>query len=188
MNNGITRQITAIPNLYGYLRILLIPEFIWLYTTGNKSASLAILLLSGISDLLDGQAARNLGQVTPLGKVLDPVADKLTQLAVLLCLVADFKPALYIVIILAAKEGGAAICGAALLVSGGSPFSSKWYGKVSTFSLYTYFGVLLAFNPPDGTVLFMSGAAGLILLVTFILYTFEFLRKISGFVKIPRRL
>lgn len=180
MNIKTTRQLSAVPNLFGYLRILLIPEFVWLYLTDNRLAALAVLAVSGISDVLDGHAARTLGEVTPLGKVLDPAADKLTQLAVLLCLVADYREALFLVIILAASGGGALICGTALIVSGGKPFSSKWYGKLATFSLYAYFAALLVSSPPDGIVLSMTVCVAVFMLGAFALYTHEFLRRIAG--------
>lgn len=69
----------SIPNLLSYFRLLLIPLFIQLYMNENFTEALITLAASGLSDVIDGRVARKYNMVTDLGKVLDPVADKLTQ-------------------------------------------------------------------------------------------------------------
>ncbi|MEG0306191.1 MAG: CDP-alcohol phosphatidyltransferase family protein, partial [Oscillospiraceae bacterium] len=64
------------------MRILLIPVFVWQLLIGNTTAAAVILAGSGITDLLDGYLARHYNWISDLGKVLDPVADKLTQVTV----------------------------------------------------------------------------------------------------------
>ncbi|HHT54046.1 MAG TPA: CDP-alcohol phosphatidyltransferase family protein [Clostridiales bacterium] len=174
------RQLGAIPNLFSCLRILLVPEFLWLYVGGERPAALAVLVLSGVSDFLDGRAARRLGLVTPLGKILDPVADKLTQFAVISCLATEYNPVIFLLCILFAKEASAAVCGAALLASGGGSFSSLWYGKLSTGALYVFSGILLLWRVGRGALLWLTVAASCVVLAAFVLYTFEFVRKITG--------
>lgn len=180
MTRETMRQIAALPNIYGYFRILLIPEFIWLTLAGERYAALGILALSGISDLLDGAAARGLGMVTPLGRALDPVADKLTQLAVLACLTLRYADLVWLLMILTLKEAAAALGGLFLLASGGQPFSSMWFGKLSSFSLYSYLGFLLAFEPPRPLVSALGGCVAAVLLLSGILYTAEFFRRIPN--------
>lgn len=75
----IREEAFSIPNLLSYFRLLLIPVFIVLYVHEEFTAALITLAVSGLSDILDGRIARKYNMVTDLGKVLDPVADKLTQ-------------------------------------------------------------------------------------------------------------
>ena len=84
------REIFSIPNLMGYFRILLIPLFSWLYctadSTGDYYAAAAVVGVSGLTDMFDGKIARRFNMITELGKFIDPLADKLTQAALLICL------------------------------------------------------------------------------------------------------
>lgn len=68
----------TVPNLLSFLRILMVPAFAVLFLRGEYIWSIVILALSGLSDFFDGKIARKFNQVSALGKVLDPVADKLT--------------------------------------------------------------------------------------------------------------
>lgn len=101
----------TIPNLLSVLRILLILPFVYFFMTGNVLLAGLMLALSGLSDLFDGMIARKFNQVTDLGKMLDPVADKLTQGTVAICL-AIWEPvllpilAIFIVKELAMLAGG----------------------------------------------------------------------------------
>ena len=91
MKNGIDRrEIFSIPNLMGYFRILLIPLFSWMYctadSTGDYYAAAVVVGISGLTDMFDGKIARRFNMITELGKFIDPLADKLTQAALLICL------------------------------------------------------------------------------------------------------
>ena len=72
----------TVPNLLSLIRIFLIPAFAVLYYKGHIGWAVLMLALSGISDFLDGKIARRFNQVSELGKILDPVADKLTQITI----------------------------------------------------------------------------------------------------------
>jgi len=76
----------GIPNMITMLRIVLTPLFVRFYLEGQQGAAMAVLFVAAMSDMLDGFIARRFHMITPLGKVLDPVADKLLQLGMLLCL------------------------------------------------------------------------------------------------------
>ena len=98
-----TRRVFTIPNMLTTLRILLVPAFIWAYLRRPGGLPVLILAISALTDLLDGKIARRFNQVSDLGKLLDPIADKLTQGAMLGCLLTRYhQPAGY-------KEVGA--CG-----------------------------------------------------------------------------
>ncbi len=96
------KQILTIPNLLSVFRILLIPLIVWLYC-GKQDYLLAawVLLLSGVTDIADGFIARRFRMVSDLGKVLDPIADKLTQTAALVCLLTRFRAVWWLLGVLA---------------------------------------------------------------------------------------
>ena len=86
------KRILTIPNILSFFRLCLIPLFVWLYCVKKDYMWTAIvLLLSGATDMADGYIARRFQMVSALGKVLDPIADKLTQGAMLLCLFTRFQ-------------------------------------------------------------------------------------------------
>ena len=86
-----TDRILTVPNAMSALRILLVPFFAALYLRGHVAWAVALLVLSGITDMLDGLIARRFNQITDLGKMLDPFADKLTQGVVALCIAIRFS-------------------------------------------------------------------------------------------------
>ena len=83
MKKRIIREYFSIPNLMGYLRILLIPVYLYLYvhaeTTRDYYIAAAVMFLCFMTDFFDGKIARKFNQITEFGKILDPIADKLTQ-------------------------------------------------------------------------------------------------------------
>ena len=81
----------TIPNLMSFIRILLIPVFGVLFYKGYSVAAVAVLAVSGLSDLFDGKIARKFNQVSNLGKILDPIADKLTIFTIAIILFLKFK-------------------------------------------------------------------------------------------------
>lgn len=131
-----------IPNALSILRILLVPAFVALYLLSSEEHpdlmywSFGVLLLSGVSDSLDGIIARKFNQITDLGKLLDPVADKLTQVAVVVCLATRFSQLIPLVIICFVKEVAQSIGGLMLLWRGAEVRGASWYGKVCTFVFY----------------------------------------------------
>ena len=105
MNAIFHGKIFTIPNLLSFLRLVMIPWFVWEYLDQENSTGTAlILLLSGFTDTIDGMIARRFNMVSNLGKALDPVADKLTQIAMIACLVIRF-PHMWVVLgVLVVKE------------------------------------------------------------------------------------
>ena len=98
------KDILTIPNLLSLLRLMMIPLFVWLYLHGHDGWTAAVLLLSGATDVVDGYIARHYNQVSDFGKAFDPVADKLTQAAMLLCLTTRHPAMLVPLILLVIKE------------------------------------------------------------------------------------
>ena len=96
-----------LPNLITLLRIFLIPVFILIFSipTGPRSIGAAVVfLLASLTDLLDGYLARRWGQITPLGKFLDPIADKFLIIAALIMLVGFHQVAAWIAIVIISRE------------------------------------------------------------------------------------
>lgn len=141
------KQIVSIPNLLGYFRILLLPLIVWRYVTADTIAEFhtaaAIIGISGITDFLDGFIARKFHMVTNLGKIVDPVADKLTQAAIVLALSFRFTWLIPVVVLFVVKEGFMGIMGIILLKKGTMLDGAKWFGKVSTAVLYVVMFVLI---------------------------------------------
>ena len=131
------KKIFTIPNLLSFFRLLLIPVFIWLYCVKKDyPMTTLVLILSGLTDLVDGYVARHFNMVSDLGKMLDPVADKLTQIAMLFCLVTAFPLMLIPLILLIVKEIAAAIAGILIIRKTGKVHGAVWHGKVNTALLY----------------------------------------------------
>ena len=99
------KNILTIPNLISLFRILLIPLIIWLYC-GKKqyTATIAVIVISGASDIIDGKIARKFHMVSDVGKVLDPIADKLTQVTLVICLTARYPWMWALLALFAVKE------------------------------------------------------------------------------------
>lgn len=138
------KRIFTVPNILSIVRILLIPVFIVLYLIGRQGENIYLLIsvlvvaLSGFTDILDGIIARKCNMVSDLGKVLDPVADKLTQAAVAICLAIDNPIVIPMFVVFAIKESAMMIGALTLYKSTDRrPISAKWYGKMSTVILYS---------------------------------------------------
>lgn len=134
----------SVPNMITYVRLLLIPAIIWAFTEKESGLLTAVFVaLSGFTDVLDGKIARRFNMVTDIGKVIDPIADKLTQAAMMYCLVAKYELMFYALIILVAKEIFMTVTAVAETKYVKQINSALWYGKVCTAILYASMIVLL---------------------------------------------
>ena len=132
MGDIIKRDWNTIPNYFSYFRLVLIPCFIWLYLIGEYAAASVVIVVSWISDIADGFIARRFNMASELGKVLDPVADKLTQGAIFICLSFRYTLALVLVLVIAAKEITMLIIGTVVFKKANRLDSARWYGKLAT--------------------------------------------------------
>lgn len=132
----VSDSVFTIPNIISFIRILLIVPFIIFFLMGKYLIAFSFIVLSGISDCLDGFLARKLNQISNLGKLLDPVADKLTVVAVVICLGVLIPKIMPIAVILACKDILMLIGGFYLLKNGIIPPPAKWYGKIATIVFY----------------------------------------------------
>lgn len=145
-------RIWSVPNLISLFRLLLIPLMVGLYWKAKTIAALIVFGVSALSDIADGQIARRCGMVTDLGKMLDPLADKLTQGAALVC-VAQSHPQLYYLLgFMAVKELIQAAMGGSVVRRTGHVFHAKWFGKLCTVITTASLMVLFAFPGLPETV------------------------------------
>ena len=175
-------KILTIPNLLSCLRLALIPCFVWEYLV-NKSPQMTVLLLliSGLSDVADGFIARRFNMVSNLGKVLDPLADKLTQAAMLVCLTSRFPMMMLPFGLMVVKEMVCVGTGLAAIDSTGEVRSAGWHGKLATVLLYAMLITHVLWTEiPPALSLGLVWLCSAMIVLSGILYGVSNLRKIRS--------
>ena len=136
----------TIPNVLSLFRLALIPAIVATYLTDRPIWVPALLLaLSGLTDLFDGAIARHFNQISEIGKLLDPIADKLTQVAVIVSLAIKIPPLRWLVGIVVLKELLQGIGGLLLLRTDVKVHSAEWFGKISTVLFYVVMVAIVVF-------------------------------------------
>lgn len=178
-------ELYSIPNCMGYFRILLIPLFCFLYLHGDEQKdyylAAGVILVSYITDFLDGQVARRFHMITEFGKLLDPVADKLTHGAIALCLAFRYEAMRYLFVLMVIKEGFMAVMGLINLRHGRKLDGAKWFGKFCTGALFILLFLLVAW--PEIPLSWANGLIGgvtVIMILTLCLYIPEFWKMIRS--------
>ena len=176
------RKIITIPNILSLFRLCLIPVIMWLYIVKNDYFwTLLILILSGVTDIVDGIIARKFNMISDFGKVFDPIADKLTQMAMLFCLVSRFNHMIYPLVILIFKEVCTGITSLISIRRTSTVKGDAWHGKLTTVSLYVMMAIhLVWFNIPQTVSLIMVGVCIGIMLMSFIMYTIQNVKAIKN--------
>ena len=165
-------QIFTIPNLLSLVRLLMIPMIIWLYCEKEDYVAAAVMIvLSGLTDIAAGIIARKFHLVSDLGKILDPVADKLTQAALIFCLIAKYDWVLWLFLLFAIKEITMGISGLLVIRKKDVVNSSQWFGKLATVLLYAVMFILFLFpNTPAQTANVLILICAAVLLLAFMKY------------------
>ncbi len=167
------QQIFTIPNILSFFRIALIPLIIWLYCVKQAPEwTLVIIVLSAATDVVDGFIARRFNMVTDFGKAIDPIADKLTQIALLVCLLTRF-PLMWLPLgLMFVKETVAFVLRLLVFKKTEEVHSAEWHGKLNTVVLYVIMSLHIIWYtipPLVSTIsIFFSSA---IMVLSFILYT-----------------
>lgn len=139
-------DILTIPNFLSLFRIILVPFIIWLYCTKeNYYAAFGLVVLSGLTDVLDGKIARKYNMITTFGKILDPLADKLTQAALIICLISRYIWMWALIGLFVLKEVISTALGYLSMKASETVSGAMWYGKVNTALLYAVMIVLIVF-------------------------------------------
>lgn len=148
----------TIPNYISFVRILLIPVFAVLFYKDYTVAAFIILALSGLSDMVDGKIARKLNQISNLGKMLDPIADKLTVFAIAIILFLKFhqvsnetlKAFSWVFLLFIVKDIIMLGFGLFMILNGLHPVAAEIYGKLATLAFYSVMAVVMAVGPEVG--------------------------------------
>ncbi|WP_295268050.1 CDP-alcohol phosphatidyltransferase family protein [uncultured Catenibacterium sp.] len=169
------KNIFTIPNILSMFRLLLLPVIVYIYIIQKDYVLTGILLVvSGITDLLDGYIARRFNMMSDLGKILDPVADKATQAVVLLCLVTRFRWLVIPFICIVIKELFMTCIGMTVIKKTGEVHGALWHGKVATFMLDFMIIVHIIFYNISYTLsIILTMISTLLILLSFYLYTKE---------------
>ena len=182
MNGSFKKNIT-IPNILTILRIVIIVPLTRFLLKQDYIMAGVMILISAVTDILDGFLARKLGQITDLGKILDPIADKLTLIAVVVCANVLYPEIMPFIIVLFTKELLMLSGGAFLLRFKIKPPAAKWYGKLSTVLFYTSITTLILLKAIWGYTnrtlsLVLLSVTTASMLFSLIMYTSVFVRLI----------
>lgn len=176
-------NVWTVPNLLSFLRILLIPVFAVLFYKGELLWAVGALALSGLSDFFDGKIARRFNQISELGKILDPIADKLTQAVIAIMLFISFFNAenktlrmfAWVFLLFIVKELIMLIGGAVMISLGIHPGAAEIYGKAATMVFYLVMIAIMAFGPEVGafsSFFTIPDAVMIVLVVIAVIMTF----------------
>lgn len=166
------KEILSIPNILTMFRIALIPVYLRIYLNADSSEdytlAAVILAVSCLTDLIDGKIARKFNMVTSLGKVLDPIADKLTQLALLICLCAEYRAIRLLLALFLVKEFFQFFAMILNLRRGKALDGALMSGKISTTVLFVSLTFMILMpGLSDRTVSIISGICLVFLMIAF---------------------
>lgn len=161
-------RILSLPNVVTTIRLVLVPLFVWLLAQphhGDWFEAAVLLAALGSTDWVDGQLARRLDQVTNLGKVLDPTADRVLLATSVIGILAVGAVPIPIAVIAMAREGLVAVAAVGLALAGASRIDVTLIGKAGTFGLMSAFPLFLAGHSTVGwhhTALVLAWTAAMI--------------------------
>jgi cardiolipin synthase len=144
-------RIWTVPNVVTFVRLACIPLYVWLLFGAHQQTWAALVLAAlGATDWVDGYVARRFHQVTTLGKVLDPVADRVLMLTAVLTIMIHGAVPVWFGVATLARE--VVVSGAVLLLAslGAARIDVLWVGKAGTFALMTAYPLFLVSDGPAG--------------------------------------
>ena len=185
-NNNWKKEVFTIPNILSFVRLLLIPVYVVIFLNARTSSdyfiSACILAVSCLTDLIDGKIARHFNMVSHLGTVLDPLADKLTQLAMILCLAYNHPILWYLVGLFVVKESFQLIAGGIRLRKGSMLKGAQMTGKICTTVLFISLIALVVFPTMNETIVnIIVIIDAIFMLIAFIDYLIVYKNKDSKF-------
>ncbi len=178
------KEIFTIPNVLSLFRLALIPVYVVIYLNAEEAKeyylSAAILAVSCLTDLIDGQIARRFNMMTTLGKFLDPVADKATQFTLIVCLAIRYPVLWYLTAFFVIKESFQLIAGAIKWRNGKILNRALLSGKICTTVLFTSL-ILMVMIPTfsQETVTIIAIVDGVFLLISFVHYILAYCGKVK---------
>lgn len=169
--NKLFKNYLTIPNFMSLCRLAMVPYIMYTYLSGQYYLAVGIVVLSGITDVADGFIARKFNMVSDAGKILDPLADKITQIALILCLAMRYTAMKHLVYLFVVKELAQAIVMFIGVRHATEIPSSKWFGKLCSVNMYTVCSLLILL--PNIRLLFvniLTGICAVLLVVSLIGY------------------
>lgn len=175
------QEVFTIPNILSFLRILLIPGIVVLYYVYEEYMWATVLIIvSGLTDIIDGKIARRFNMISDLGKIIDPIADKLTQAAVVLCLSFRYPYMLWLFALMFVKELIMAITGALSIKYSGNVHGADWHGKIATVLLYAMMVIhLIWIDMPEVVSNMLLLVCAVMMIISLFLYTLHNVRRIQ---------
>lgn len=180
------KEILTIPNLLSLFRLVLIPVYVVIYLNARDSADFylaaGILAVSCLTDLIDGKIARHFNMISTLGKILDPLADKATQFALIICLAMRYPILLFLVALFVIKESFQLIAGCVNLRKGKMLKGALISGKICTTVLFLSL-ILMVMLPELGepAVRIITYVDAVFMIVSFTEYVITYIRRENKF-------
>ena len=136
-------RVLTVPNLLSFLRLALVPVFLTLIIQGNDGLALLVLVISSVTDFLDGLIARTFRQISRLGQLLDPAADRLFIFAALIGLAVREVIPWWLLVVIVGRDVMLLAIGIVLANFGFGPLPVHHLGKVATLCLFYALPILM---------------------------------------------
>lgn len=175
-------MLKKLPNMITVLRLLLVPLFVASFFgdyENKKNVYLFIFALSGLSDVIDGYLARKLQCESNFGKLVDPLADKLMQISVAVCVATEMPQLTWVPVFLAVKELFMICAAAGLLKKDNIVVKSNWAGKLATVVYFFAFLCLMIFDNSISKALAqcLCGLFAVFSLLALVIYVCKYIRE-----------
>ncbi len=183
------KEILTIPNLLSLFRLILIPVYVIIYLNAQEGTdyflAATILAVSCLTDLIDGKIARHFNMISTLGKILDPLADKITQFSLILCLAVKYPVLIYLVVLFVIKESFQLIAGCFRFRKGRMLKGALLSGKISTTILFVSLIVMVMVPNLDNQIVNIITIIDIVfLLIAFVDYILAYIKRDSKFQEI----
>ena len=173
-----------LPNFLTTIRLILVPFMTGFLISKNYTMAISFYVLASITDVLDGYIARKYNLITKLGKILDPMADKLLQFAALVGLwIVDIIP-VWITLIFFLKEIFMGLGAIKLLKNKDIVVPSKWFGKMST----VFFFIAIVFSMLSENVLILKPYVLPMFILALVSLFFAFIMYLLNFLKVEKKI
>ena len=176
------KDVFTIPNMLSFFRLVLIPVYVVIYLNATEAREYfiagTILAVSCLTDMIDGKIARHFNMTSTLGQILDPIADKLTQFTLTLCLSIEYPVLRFVLVLFVIKEGFQCIVGLVNFQKGKILPGALMAGKICTTVLFLSL-ILLVLNPhlDQSIVNIIAFTDFVFLLISFVSYIFAYFGK-----------
>lgn len=169
-----------IPNILSVIRLLMIPAVVYFFFSGDRVMACVFFALANITDIADGIIARHYGFVTELGKILDPLADKLLQVTTAVCLAISNPVYIILAALLVAKELTMLIGGLLIMRNRNVHPVAAWYGKAASVCYFVIVCIMILFENIAPFDLILTLLECVIAVSALLLYYFKSFKSLYG--------